>query len=162
VERRIVDLVIEVTEDDHTILATSEDLAWEAAKLASEAEGLDIGSDDFVEAFTQLKRRYGDCAISYGHLKYLSALTLRNLMDAGLAVQMPRDMCSCENHLASYFDNLAQLIFVNFAQVYAVATSGWYTNEDWDYLPANQKTVRFVVAATPFSDKESKDDDHDR
>jgi len=153
---RKIELLCDSNADNAYMLGVSEDLAWEAARDASELEGYEVGSDEFLEVYKRLNARYSECAIAYGHLKYLSALTLNNLLGAGLAITVPDKTDTDTDSLTDYLAALVQLIFINFVQVYAVATDGWYSNEEWNRLPAHLKTVTYVLQ-TP----KEKDDNND-
>lgn len=157
--------LLELTYDADTgddVLEATEDLAWDAAVQAAQAEGLEIGSDQFVEAFQHLKARYAECGEAYGHLKFMSALVLRQLMNFGMAVVYPPDTCTCEEHMAAHFDLLAQVIFSQFATFYGVGPAGWYSNEEWNKLDPNQRTIVFEVAQQYDNEsEENEDDDND-
>ena len=157
--------LIELTYEGDTgedVLEATEDLAWDAAMQAAQAEGLEVGSDQFVEAFQHLKARYAECGEAYGHLKFMSAMVLRQLMNFGMAVVYPPDLCTCEEHVKAHFDLLTQVVFAQFATLYGVGPSGWYPNEEWNELDPIERTIVFEVAQQyPNDSKESKDAHND-
>lgn len=159
-KRYLLELTYDADESEDVFAAT-EDLAWDAAVAAAQAEGLEIGSDDFVRAFNHLKARYAECGQAYGHLKFMSAMVLRQLMNCGMAVVYPKDACTCEEHMAAHFDLLAQTIFAQFATFYGVGPMGWYSNEDWNKLDENQRTIFFEVVRPDNDQEEDKDANHD-
>jgi hypothetical protein len=143
-ERFTVKIVAEGYDQDK-LNAVGEDLAWEAATSAAQSEGIDIGSEEFIRAFNLLKSKFSDCAEAYGHIRYTAAATLRSLMDAGMAVVYPPDLCACDEHMKAHFDLLVGIIFSQATSIYAVGPAGWLTNEEWERIPEEHRTLYFNV-----------------
>jgi hypothetical protein len=154
-ERFTVNLVADTYEESE-LVEFSEDLAWEAALSASHTEGIEIGSDDFVEAFTHLKKRYADCAHAYGHLRHISARTLRALMDQGMALVYPANRCTCKECMTDHLDDMVGILLSQATAVYSVGPIGWINNDEWVELPEEDRTVTFELV------KPTKEEDNDR
>lgn len=132
-------------EDQAAIDAHSEDLAWDAAVFGAKQSGMELGSEDFVRVFDNLKERYADCAQAYGHLTYVAASMIRNLMDSGMCVIYPPDACVCDEHMRTQFEMLIGIVMSHVTSLYAIGPIGWLNNEEWEKLPEETRTVIFEV-----------------
>lgn len=141
-ERFAIELIAS-GEDEAELTEISEDLAWEAVMNASRVEGIDVGSDDFVAAFSHLKNRYAECAQHFGHLTYMAASTLRALMDSGMAIAYPAYLPQDEESVKRYLNSLVGLVLSVATSIYSVGPKGWIPNEQWDDLPEDQRTITF-------------------
>jgi len=155
-EKFTVDIVAD-TYEEAELLAFSEDLAWEATILASQAEGIEIGSDEFVQAFTHLKARYAECAESYGYLRHICARTLTALMDAGMAITYPGGRCTCDNCMTAHIDTLVMLILGQATALYSVGPLGWIRDNEWVKLPESDRTTTFQLIKPNMGDNEHND-----
>lgn len=136
--------LIATGEDEADIIELSEDLAWEAVMNASYSQGIDVGSDDFVAAFSYLKYRYADCAKHFGNLTYMATTTLRALMDSGMVIVYPEHLPNDSESVTRFIDNLVGLILSVSTSIYSVGPTGWIPNEQWDTLPEDQRTTTFT------------------
>ena len=136
--------LIATGEDEADLIELSEDLAWEAVMNASRAEGIDVGSDDFVAAFSYLKSRYAECAQHFGHLTYMATNTLRALMDSGMAIVYPSHLPADDESVTRFINNLVGLILSVSTSIYSVGPTGWIPNEQWDTMPEDQRTTTFT------------------
>ena len=135
----------------------AEDLAWEAAVHAASHEGVELGSDDFIEAFEHLKGKYAECAESYGHLRFIATQTLKILIDSGMAIKYPPDECLCRNHLTNHIDSLVGVLMSSMTSIYSVGPSGWLTNEEWMRIEEEDRTTIFTLRI-PYIPREGDDE----
>lgn len=142
-QRIVIDLIAS-GEDEAELTEISEDLAWEAVMNASRVEGIDVGSDHFVEAFSHLKSRYAECAQHFGHLTYMATSTLRALMDSGMAIAYPAYLPQDDESVTRYLNSLVGLVLSVATSIYSVGPTGWIPNEQWDALPEEQRTITFT------------------
>lgn len=145
---RFVIELISSGDDEAELTEISEDLAWEAVMNASRVEGIDVGSDDFVAAFSHLKSRYADCAQHFGHLTHMASRTLRALMDSGMAIAYPAYLPQDEESVTKYLNTLVGLVLSVATSIYTVGPTGWIPNEEWDQLPEEERTVTFTFTKT--------------
>ena len=132
-------------DDQLTYKEVGSDLAWESAVHAASLEGIELGSDDFVEALTHLQKKYDECADSYGHLRFIATRTLKILTDVGMAFKYPDNECMCENHLTNHIDSLIGVLMSSMTSIYSVGPSGWMTNEEWMNLSEDERTTFFTL-----------------
>lgn len=146
-------------DDEEALISASEDLAWEAAVNAANIEGVEVGSDEFAAAYRLLQSRYRQCAESFAHLSFMSAITLKTLMDGGMALVYP-DKEYDDKDIENYLQALVSVILSTVTSMYVTAPEGWMKNEDWNDLPKHKRTVTFDLMR-PTNPSEENNEDHD-
>lgn len=133
--------------------ALAEDTAWDMAVHAAEHEGIDIGSDRFVKAYSQLRGRFNDCSESYAHLHNVSARAVKALMAHNLAVMV--DGMS-EDKVRDIVHDLINTVFSVLTVVYATGPQGWLNDTEWANIPLMDKTTSIVFHAIDLNEQETE------
>lgn len=137
-----------VAHNESELIQISEDIAWEAVMSASHAEGIDVGSDDFIAAYEHLKGKYALCAKSFGHLNYLSMALLSSLVDSGMAVVCPPEISQDTEKVKEHLTNLVGMVMSVVTSVYCVGPTGWIDNKDWNDFPVDKRSIDFEFVTT--------------
>ena len=149
--------VLSIGGEDGEASAYAEDIAWEHSTMLAERLGLDLGSDGFVSIFNRLSEKYGECAESFGFLHNLAARTLKELMEAGVAIALPPD--EDEAAVTARFYNLVACIFTAIAWAYASGPDAWIENDEWDEHTEDERSIDFYVVRPTIKIGEGTDAD---
>jgi hypothetical protein len=117
----------------------AEDLAWDHAKFAATAAGLELSSPEFEFIFNEMRTRYLNCAEHLEYLTFNALLVLRTLLNSG-QVTLTTELPMKDTELASVLGELSQSVVSAFAWIIAGHDLMWPKN---DAMPEVGVTFKF-------------------
>lgn len=129
--------------DAEVALQSAHDLAWDHTLLASKLLDVQVGSDEFVAIFEEMKESYEFSADHIEFLTYTALILIRGLLREGL-VKLACDFPITDQDLADYVGEVAELVVGSYAWVLAGQDIMFPDNDEID----EHATVTFTFPSS--------------
>lgn len=133
----------------------AQDLAWDHAVGVAQINGLEIGSQDFINTHGLLLSRYTDCAehaafIQHTALRILQAMLLSHKV--ALVVSSDSD----KEAVVEKIQHVSDIVCSGLMWFFSSYPNGWITDRDWHLYSDDARGVEFTFS---LPDKGGADDD---
>ena len=139
--------------------AAAHDLAWTHASALSALHEHVVGDDEFIGHYQDLLERYKVCTTCMGFLQNSALRVTRELMQAGMALMVPKD--ATDDDMIAAIQDIAHVIISHEMWLFASFPEDWMTNEEWEDMPLEARAVTFPINATPRTLSRENNDHHD-
>lgn len=134
----------------------AQDLAWSHAVGVAQVQGVEVGSDEFIDAHAFLLGRYGECADHAAFVQHTSLRILQALLDTvKVAIIIPKD--AEKNDVLNRIQELSDIVCSGLMWFFASYPHGWVDDKNWEGLGEDTRGVAFSFNM-PANSEDGKDD----
>jgi hypothetical protein len=133
-----------------------DDLAFTYAKSLCVGEGIDLGSDEFIEYYQRVRDVYssgGDRLVYFMHMSMITVCTI--LESSGMRIDVPADLDdeAAGKALSSLVLESARCVAAALMHVYATEPDSVPTNAEFANVPADARSVSFTFTREVHDDQ---------
>jgi hypothetical protein len=124
--------------------AGAEELAWSHVMTLA-GEGLEIGSEHFVQIHQQLLDAYRHCAAHFGFIQHMALRILKELLTSN---DLHIRAFSADNDASEAVDSIRHLAYIiasSMMYMYASDSVAWIPNIEWLSMDEDVRGVTFLL-----------------
>lgn len=134
-----------ITGSDEENQEGSSSLAWDHTTVLAGGMGIELGSDEFIRLYENIRDKYDKLGHHMGFVQHLALQTVREMLATKLVGIPQRDEQTGED-IVEVVNQLAAVVAGALVWFYTSDDTSWICNHAWEDLPESSRSVLFNFA----------------